>query len=312
MNAIKNLYRKATERNIGLITEREQEVLQNSTVAIAGMGAVGGNYLLTLARLGVGRFIIADGDVYEPANLHRQAGAFVSTLGKKKTQVMADMVRDINPDAEIRVFSEYVTAENIDAFLDGADIVVDGIDFFQVDARRVLFDKAREKGLYALTSGPVACGATLQVFDPGGMSFDDYFGIRPDMTRAERLACFIVGLLPKLPKGRNLDMSRVDVMGEKGPALAPAVMLCAGVMGVEVMRVLLKRGALRCVPHAFHFDALGRQFTRSRHRRGRTRWLDKLARYVLFRRLPALATLHRQEQDGRATVDGLCVAGEVC
>ena len=312
MRANLDFYRKATARNIGLITEAEQENLRVSTVAIAGMGAVGGNYLLTLARLGVGRFVIADGDVYEPANLHRQAGAFVSTLGRNKAEVMAAMVRDINPDAEIRVLAEPVTAGNVDAFLDGADVVVDGIDFFQLDARRILFEKAREKGLYALTSGPVACGATLQVFDPNGMSFDAYFGIRPDMTRAERLACFIVGLLPKLPKGRNLDMSRVDVLGEKGPALAPAVMLCAGVMGVEVMRVLLKRGSLRCVPHAFHFDALGRQFTRSRHRHGRVRLLDKLARHVLFKRLPALATLHRQELDGRATADGLCAAGEAC
>ncbi len=310
MNAIKDLYRKATARNIGLITEEEQEILRHSTVAIAGMGAVGGNYLLTLARLGVGRFIIADGDVYEPANLHRQAGAFVSTLGKNKAEVMAAMARDINPEADIRVFAEPVTDDNLDAFLDGADVVVDGIDFFQVDARRALFAAARDKGLFALTSGPVACGATLQVFDPAGMSFDDYFGIRPAMTRAERLACFIVGLLPKLPKGRSLDMSRVDVLGEKGPALAPAVMLCAGVVGVEVLRVLLKREAPRCVPHAFHFDALGRSFTRSRHRRGRTRWLDKLARFVLFRRLPTLATLHRQELDRRADGAGLLAAGE--
>ncbi len=306
-----DLYGQATARNIGLISEAEQEKLRHSTVAIAGMGAVGGNYVLTLARLGVQRFIIADGDVFEPANLHRQAGAFTSTLGRNKAEVMAEMARDINPKAEIRVFQEPVTESNVDAFLNGADVVVDGIDFFQMDARRMLFRKAREKELFVLSSGPMAYGATLQVFDPHGMSFDEYFGIRPDMTRAQRLACFMVGLLSHLPKGRAIDMSRVDIEGEKGPALAPSVMLCAGIMGLEVLRVLLKRNGLRCVPHVFYCDPLGHTFARRCHRRGLVRWLDKLRRRMIFRHLPALTAMHRREMEQRAPADGLLNAAKI-
>src|SRR5687767_3045849 len=82
-------YATAFSRNIGWLTEAEQERLRHKRVAIAGMGGVGGVHLTTLARLGIARFSIADLDTFELANFNRQAAATVSTLGCPKVDTLA-------------------------------------------------------------------------------------------------------------------------------------------------------------------------------------------------------------------------------
>jgi len=74
-------YADAFDRNLGWFTESEQQSLRGKTVAIAGMGGVGGVHLLTLARLGIAKFRIADLDRLEQANFNRPVGAMMSTLG---------------------------------------------------------------------------------------------------------------------------------------------------------------------------------------------------------------------------------------
>jgi tRNA A37 threonylcarbamoyladenosine dehydratase len=78
-------YTQAFSRNIGWVTAAEQQVLRGKRVAIAGMGGVGGVHLLTLARLGVGAFHVADFDTFDIANFNRQVGAAVSTLGARRS-----------------------------------------------------------------------------------------------------------------------------------------------------------------------------------------------------------------------------------
>ena len=128
-------YDKAFDRNIGWVTADEQRALRHKRIAIAGMGGVGGVHLLTLARMGIGAFNISDLDSFELANFNRQAGAAVSTLGRSKVEVMAEMARDVNPSLEIRSFPEGINESNIDAFLAGVDLFVDGFDFFVPDIR---------------------------------------------------------------------------------------------------------------------------------------------------------------------------------
>src|SRR5690349_17939081 len=84
-------YDEAFSRNLGWFADYEQQALRGKTVAIAGMGGVGGVHLLTLARLGVANFRIADLDRFEVANFNRQVGATMSTLGRAKVDVLAEM-----------------------------------------------------------------------------------------------------------------------------------------------------------------------------------------------------------------------------
>src|SRR5579864_2096593 len=90
-------YGDAFSRNLGLISVEEQQRLRNSRVAVPGLGGVGGVIAVTLARLGIGRFTIADPDVFEVRNFNRQYGATCATVGLSKAQVMDKIVRDINP-----------------------------------------------------------------------------------------------------------------------------------------------------------------------------------------------------------------------
>ncbi|MDX9708232.1 MAG: ThiF family adenylyltransferase [Trichloromonas sp.] len=243
-------------RNIGLLTEGEQARLLNAKVAVAGAGGVGGIHLLTLARLGVGKFNIADLDVFEPVNISRQFGAFHSTRGRHKAEVLAEMIRDINPQAEITLFPQGVSAENIDKFLEGVEVFVDGIEFFEIDIRRLVFNRARGKGIYALTAAPLGFGATLQVFSPQGMSFDDYFGIDDGMGELEKLAAFATGLAPRPYHLSYLDKRKVSVKERKGPAVAPACTLAASLVATEVVKILTGKGTSKPVPHYLQIDML--------------------------------------------------------
>src|SRR5687768_4755029 len=218
-------YGNAFSRNLGLITLAEQERLRQTCVAIAGMGGVGGVHLVTLARSGVGAFHLADLDRYEVANFNRQYGATVRTLEQPKIDVMADIVKEINPDVKITCFPNGLTPDNCREFVGGVNLVLDGIDFFAIDARRILFQAARAAGLYALTAAPLGFGSTLHIVSPTGMSFDEYFDLHDGMSRLDQLIAFAVGLAPRGLHLRYLDLTRVDFQAEVGPSSSIACQL---------------------------------------------------------------------------------------
>lgn len=248
-------YRRAFSRNIGWVTEEEQHKIRTSRVAVAGLGGVGGAHALTLARLGVGSFHISDFDDFEVHNFNRQVGASMKTLGRPKAEVLAEMVHDINPEAEVKVFARGVQAENVGEFLDGVDVYVDGIDFFAIEARRRLFKESYERGIHALTAAPLGMGAALLYFKPGGVSFEDYFKVE-GRSEQEQYARFIAGLSPAMLQRHYIAVPEaVDFASRKGPSTMMACDFCAGLMGTSVLKVLLGRGNLRAAPWAMQFDA---------------------------------------------------------
>ena len=248
-------YQRAFSRNIGWVTEAEQQTLRHKRVAIAGMGGVGGAHLRTLARLGVANFNIADFDRFEVHNMNRQAGAFMSTLGQPKVEVMAALARDINPQADVRMFEDGVTPANIDEFLRDVDVYVDSIDFFAMEARRMLFQACYERGIPALTAAPLGMGVAMLGFAPPGMSFERYFKVEGH-ERQEQFARFIAGLSPAmLQRNYLVAPEAVNFIEQRGPSTGMACDLCAGVMGTSVLKVLLGRGRFRFAPWAMQFDA---------------------------------------------------------
>src|SRR5574340_1155553 len=79
-------YTQAFSRNIGWVTREEQAFLRTKRTAIAGLGGVGGVHLLTLARLGLSRFSLAEFDTFDLVNFNRQVGATVSSLGRPRSE----------------------------------------------------------------------------------------------------------------------------------------------------------------------------------------------------------------------------------
>ena len=250
-----DFYSQAFKRNIGLISDEEQARLRASCVGVVGAGGVGGLHLLALARMGVGRFHLADFDTFELGNFNRQFGATVDTVGQSKIDVMAKMVQAINPEIEIKLFPEGVQSANIQRFLDGVGVVVDGIDFFAFDHRRMMFNEARKKGLHVVTAGPVGFGSTLQVFAPTGMTFDEYFGMRDGMTDFEKFVAFATGLAPAVLHRHYLDLSKVKLSAGQAPVVASSCILSSALVAFEAVNILLGKRAVKAVPHYYQFDA---------------------------------------------------------
>lgn len=256
-------YDEAFSRNIGWVTEAEQRQLRGKRVAIAGMGGVGGVHLLTLARLGIGAFHIADMDVFELVNFNRQVGATMSNLQRPKAAALAEMARDINPELDIRIFDAGVDAGNLGAFLDGVDLYVDGLDFFAFEARRQTFKACADRGIPAVTAAPLGMGTAVLNFLPGQMSFEEYFCLEGCDEEGMALR-FLLGLSPAmLQRGYLADMSRVNLAEHRGPSTIAACQLCAGVTAVEVLKILLGRGEVLCAPRGFQFDAYRNRYVKT-------------------------------------------------
>ena len=256
-------YNQAFSRNIGWVTEAEQAKLRNSRVAIGGMGGVGGVHLLTLARLGIGRFTIADFDTFDIVNFNRQVGATVSTLERPKCEVLSEMALDINPEIDLRSFPGGIQTETVDSFLDDADVYVDGLDFFAFDARRMTFAACERRGIPVVTAAPLGMGTAVLVFGPGGMSFEDYFGFEgcDEMEMAIR---FLVGLSPAmLQRGYVADMSRINLAKHLGPSSIAACQLCAGVAAIETLKLVLGRGGVRLAPKGSQFDGYRMRYAKT-------------------------------------------------
>jgi len=280
-------YEEAFARNQGLINPTEQRRLRKSRIAIIGMGGVGGIHLATLARLGIGAFNIADGDTFEVANFNRQYGAETKTIGQNKARVMAEKALAINPDADIRIFNHAITPENVREFLAGVDLVIDGIDFFSIESRRLVFRTAQELGVWAVTAGPIGFSTAWLVFDPGGMWFDTYFDLKDSMDRADQLIAFAVGLTPRATHLSYLDISRVDPRSEQAPSASLACHLASGVAAAEAIKILLQRRPIRPVPWYFQFDAYRHLLRKGRLRLGNRHPWQLFKRWWLRRRFAA-------------------------
>jgi len=287
-------YNLAFSRNIGWITESEQALLKSKKIAIAGLGGVGGSHLITLTRLGVGKFNIADLDTFDLANFNRQAGASLAHLNRQKVEVMKEMVLDINPELDIKSFAGGINEENVDDFLDGVDLYVDGLDFFAVAARRMVFKACAEKQIPAITAAPLGMGVSFMSFLPGKMTFEQYFQWE-GQPETEQLLRFLLGLSPSgLQMAYLVDDTRLDLANHKGPSTPMACDFCAGMIGVNALKILLQRGQVIAAPKGVHFDAYRNKFLITWRPWGNRNPLQQLALSVLRKKINAKLSASRQ------------------
>jgi len=132
-----------------LIGEEGLERLRSSSVLIVGVGGVGSYAAEAIARAGVGRITIMDGDSVQPSNLNRQLVALTSTLGRNKAKVMAERIRDIDPETEVTALARFYE-ENDALDLTSYDWVIDAID--SVIAKTSLIETAVNKGVKIISA----------------------------------------------------------------------------------------------------------------------------------------------------------------
>lgn len=157
-------------RNQKSLGNQEQMMLLKSSVAVVGLGGLGGCVTEILARIGVGQLILVDGDVFEDSNLNRQLLSRVEDLGRKKAIVAENRVLSINPGVIVRSCPVYLDAENCVDLIGSAALAVDCLD--NIPDRFVLETGCREKNIPLVSAaiGGLSGQATVIYPEDPGLS----------------------------------------------------------------------------------------------------------------------------------------------
>ena len=135
------------ERSIGLLGEKKFNLIQEKTIAVFGLGGVGGTALEALARTGFKHFVLVDFDKVDASNLNRQILYVFNDIGKNKVDAAKERVLSINPEADIKLYN--IKAQDFD-FNQKIDFIVDAID--DVDGKLFLLKTAQENNIQHIMS----------------------------------------------------------------------------------------------------------------------------------------------------------------
>ena len=144
-------------RTAMLLGQEAVERLERATVAVFGLGGVGSYTAEALARAGVGRLLLVDGDTVADSNRNRQLIALCSTVGQPKAEAMARRVRDINPACRAEAHTVFYLPGEGQGLVDGCDFVADAVD--TVAAKLALAEECRDKGVPLVSA--MGCGNKL-------------------------------------------------------------------------------------------------------------------------------------------------------
>lgn len=263
-------YLQQVNRNIGLLTEAEQEKLRCSCVAVCGVGGLGGIIAEILARVGVGSMVLLDHGTFEPSNLNRQIFSFDNTDGRYKTDVTEEFLRRINPEIRLRKYLQ-VSPENVDEFLEGVDVIALTVD--DIRAILTLSRAARGKKMPLVEGWAMAYG-NVRVFTDATPTLEEVYRLPTvgrevaSLTDAEcrELMIFSLMHMQKIEGLRDYyseaTLQRMMTKGE-GTTLAPMVWLTSVLMANEVFKVILGWGDLALAPELRFYDAIKHRIPRA-------------------------------------------------
>lgn len=258
-----NQYRAIFTRNIGLFTEAEQDTLRKSSIAIAGVGGIGGFASERLIRLGVGKLKITDPGNLEASNLNRQFGSSMLNLGQNKAKVVFEQIKDINPHARISYTNTGIWNEkDANLFVNDCDFLIDVMDFGLFKQSILLQRAARRKGIHYLFSTAIGFGAIAAVFDPRGMTLEEYNGLplNVDVDDPSKLKVSIEKIVPVIPAYAP-DISVIQEIID-GKRYVPTSSVGAGLAAIlaasEAISVILGRDVPKAPKYTF-FDLVDRQ-----------------------------------------------------
>ena len=177
-----------------LLGDEKMKRLKSAKVAVFGLGGVGGHTVLSLARSGVGELTLVDSDTVSKSNINRQAIAFVDTVGQKKTKVLSDMVKRINPEICVHTHDAFFLPENSAQFdFSKFDYVVDAVD--TVSAKLALAVCCKEAN-----TPIISCMGTGNKLDPTALEVADIYSTS---------VCPLARVMRKELKSRGIDSLKV-------------------------------------------------------------------------------------------------------
>ena len=242
-------YDEFTTRNIGFVSEAEQQLLKSSCVFVCGTGGMGGAAVLALARAGVGRLILADVDAFEISNLNRQVFAFDHSMGQHKAEATAEQLRSINPDIVVDVHKEDWNVE-AERLISSSGVTINGTD--DLAASLLLYRTAREanRPIVDAYASPLP---SVYVTRPGQQMPEERLGYPTigkdwqaisDDDRAKSFQCEALHVLTHSSSRHHIDL---DAAGEVAAgrrsrmSFAPMVITTGMLMAYETIALLLDR-----------------------------------------------------------------------
>lgn len=244
------------QRQIGLMDEAGLQRLRESGVAVAGLG-MGGSIFINLVRLGIGRFHIADPDVFERSNVNRQREAKESTISQRKDESLIAEARRINPDIEVQTFPEGVQPHNVERFLDGMDFLIDVIDIYAMPAKLAANAEAHRRGIMTASCASLGYGCSMVLIGPNGPDFATLSGMHVDHSPLQNLDRFGRFIAPTLPEYMKEQVARALSGGGHIPFVVSGVEAAGALCSAEVARHLLRMGGGVHAPLGVYFDPIG-------------------------------------------------------
>ena len=243
-------------RNLGIMTEEEVQKLNDTTIAIAGCGCIGGFSAELLTRMGVGKLILADPDVFDVSNINRQCAATYETVGQRKAEALKTHLLTINPDIEIECYYEGVNEKNAPSFVDGADYVIDAIDYFAFPEAVALHRAARQKELFITTAVALGFGTSVMTFSPNEMKIEEYIGIPEDISIDELQGQMFPPskYAQDLPEYATAEKIKGWIKNQSIPTISVGQALGPGVLVSKLVLHLLNRQTPKFVPEYFQLQ----------------------------------------------------------
>lgn len=250
-------------RNIGLITELEQQKICEGSVLVAGVGGMGGVAAEVLVRMGIGKIKICDFDIFEETNFNRQLHSNIDSIGKYKVEVLKAELLKINPKLIIESYKEGVTRENIHQLLDGVKIVINGMD--KMYASLILERTARQKKL-TIVDAWLTPFASVFVMTPDSPHWEEFMdlptnGVSLDDITDELCAKAVAKEIEYTFSHFNpydiIDRELVHGVASNKrarPSLAPVVWLSGVLMANETVKILAGQ------PHTDHAGIFYNQY----------------------------------------------------
>ncbi|RPJ68879.1 MAG: hypothetical protein EHM20_17045, partial [Alphaproteobacteria bacterium] len=234
-------------RNIGLISEIEQEKICKGSVLVAGVGGMGGIAAEVLVRMGIGSLKICDHDIYEEVNFNRQLHSNIETIGLRKVDVLKNEFLKINPNLSIKSFSDGVTSDNVNELLEGVTIVINGMD--KMFSSLILERAAREKKI-TIVDAWLTPYASVFVMTPSSPHWEEFMDLPTqnlpiDQITAEicqkAVAKEIEYTFSHFSPYEIIDRELVNGIANGTrvrPSLAPVVWLSGVLMANEAVKIL--------------------------------------------------------------------------
>lgn len=166
-------------RNLGLLTEEQQQNINDTSLLIVGCG-VGSLIAISAARLGFEKIILVDGDKVELSNINRQ-GYSSKDIGKFKVNALAKRLKQINPHIIIKKYPVFLDLKNAARYVNKADIIVDSIDPDAAQAVIAMHRAAQKEHKSIIQPTDIGWGAMIQIFTPDSISYEEMIGLNPEV-----------------------------------------------------------------------------------------------------------------------------------